>query len=546
MSLAPKRLAVFVLALGVLPLVIATTEAKEISCEWQDGTRSCLDQSEQDAVQSEVSRLSQSLLQVSRPQRASAKVQLPQTEDLKATKGEKKPSIAKAPLHNDLAVRSGLSGHNAAAHDVHRHRREAFHSEHAAPGLELSATPGLSFIQTDDAVLEFARVNDVSVDEGSALPMEEVHDAWLSGFANVAFVGSAALLLAWSLVMMSSSCSRSSWKKVGKKVAASIPHGIHGGSVANKTVEVPEPEVFPASEAGFKEPQLVNTATSFAIPLTHHLEGGSSKSFRFNIPRRPGGPPISALVTCQPEGSTWAKVQLFAGEGGGGTSPLVSCCLVNSHSDDESRNIQGAMMSWLSLLMNEKEGAQAAAVVTTPRGTEIAGPPQQRQPRVRTCLHGIAEDLIAAGSAGSGGGSMRLEVRDSLGSLAGYLEAGQASKPGHFVLSRQGETILDIEAKPDNRSISLSKQGEVRALATCLGSRRDPELPELTGDEEDHIQVDIREGADWQESTLMLTCTLAMIVFKPQGMAREPGFYKRRPNAERLTSANTEEQLCSA
>merc|ERR1740130_175384 len=83
----------------------------------------------------------------------------------KATKGQKKPSIAKAPIHNDLAVRPGLSGHTAAAHDVHRHRRDAFHPEHAAPGLELSATPGLSFIQTDDAVFEFARVTDAGVDE---------------------------------------------------------------------------------------------------------------------------------------------------------------------------------------------------------------------------------------------------------------------------------------------------------------------------------------------------------------------------------------------
>jgi hypothetical protein len=189
------------------------------------------------------------------------------------------------------------------------------------------------------------------------------------------------------------------------------------------------------------------------------------------------------------------------------------------------------MMSWLSLLLHEKEDAEAAAVATAPPGEgEIAGPPQQS--RVRANLHGIAEDLIAAGSTGGSGGSMRLEVRDSLGAPAGHLEPGPASKPGMYILSRQGETVLEIEAKADNRSISISRNSEAVALATHFGARRKPELPELTPvseDEEEHLQVDIMEGLDSAETALLLICTLAMIVFKPQGVVRAPVFYKRQP-----------------
>jgi len=226
------------------------------------------------------------------------------------------------------------------------------------------------------------------------------------------------------------------------------------------------------------------------------------------------------MVTCQPEGSTWAKVELFAGQGGDFTSPLASCRLVQSTCDAESRNIQGAMMSWLSLLLHEKEESEAATFDSTvPGSDDVSGPPQHST--VRTSLHGIAEDLIAAGSAGGSGvqdSSMRLEVCDTLGVLAGNLEPA-ASKPGRYALMRQGKTILDIEASSDSRSIMLSRHGEIVALATHFGGRRNPELPELTGEEEEHLQVDVRDGADLPDSALLITCALATIVFKPKASA---------------------------
>merc|ERR1719253_968621 len=177
------------------------------------------------------------------------------------------------------------------------------------------------------------------------------------------------------------------------------------------------------------------------------------------------------------------------------------------------------MMSWLSLLLHEKEAVEATTQAAPESDCEVAGLPAQS--RVRACLHGIAEDLVAAGSAGSGNGSMRLEVCGSLGVSAGHLRPASDSKPGRYVLARQGETVLDIEAKSEKSSILLSKQGEVVAMATHLGTRRNPEEPPEPAEEDEHLQVDIKEGADLPEIAMLLTCALSMIVFKPKASTRK-------------------------
>merc|ERR1719174_2218947 len=106
---------------------------------------------------------------------------------------------------------------------------------------------------------------------------------------------------------MSNGCSR-------QRLRFGCPSRVARG----KTIELPKPESSTSTSHNFKEPLLAQTGLSFSIPLTHHTEAGSSKVIRFDIPRSPEGPPVSAMVTCQPEGSTWANVQLFEGETGGG------------------------------------------------------------------------------------------------------------------------------------------------------------------------------------------------------------------------------------
>jgi len=425
----------------------------------------------------------------------------------------------------------------AQAHDVHRHgsRHGSAQRGHAVSGKMADEDGAFSFIQTDDSLLETARVTDADTSddlssfedihvESRLIVKDEVRSPWRYGVGDAAAL-TGVLGFVFLLAAKSRPCVMRSARKACK-------------ARRQKAIEMPKPEPASLTSFGFQEPLLPQTGYTYSIPLAHHTEAGSSKPFCFNIPRRQDGPNISALVTCQQEGSTRAKVQLFAGEGGDFTSPLASCCLVHSTSDVESMNIQGAMMSWLSLLIDEKEDDG----VTT--GLDVSGNSQQS--RVCTSLHGLAEDLMESdgsdgdaspGSNSGKDGTMRLEVKDSLGFAAGTLEAGPDSQ---CVLMRQGMAQFQIKVTPD--SISLSKKDEIVALATHLGIRRNPELPELpelTGEDE-HLQVDIRQGTTWTDVALFLNCILAVVVFKPKSIPKDADTEANDPKKSSLEMADIE------
>jgi len=535
------HLAALVLAAGVAPAALAAPAT--VDCHGSDDSRTCLVNNDDQIAERSMGngmgmKMPHSLLQVSKPYKAMNKAQLLHDEDRPSkaanhhaasstaaqSEGSKHSSLATATVaHSKHRLPSPVARQPPqlattldfpVSHDVRRHGRHGAvgHRQSAAVPPE-SGAKAVSFIQTAESVLAsanvVAEVVEVLQDDGSRpVAIEEVHVAGWPRAVNVVMLVNLVLLVTWGLF----------WAVTGRPFILRIGRF---SQVCPDELPKPEPTSPSSSACSFKESLLPEAASSFSIPLTHHTEVGSSKVLCFNIARYPEGPPVSAMVTCQPEGSTLANVQLFAGADGGGnfTSPLASCRLVHSTSDVESRNMQGAMMSWLSLLMNEKEGAEAAAVATMESDDpERAGPPQ----RDRVNLHGMAEDLIAAGTAGGGEGKdtgMRLEVRDSVGLVAGtldFLEPDPASKPGRYALIRQGKTVFDIEAKSDCRSIEISRQDKVLALATHLGTRRNPDQPETVPEEEDHLQVDIRDGIDRCESALLLTCTLAMMVFKPK------------------------------
>jgi hypothetical protein len=440
------------------------------------------------------------MLQVSSPHRGKSKVQL--------------VSEAEHSSEKHVARATPSKGHSThGSHDPHHH---AHSTPWSHPQRTIGSTSALSFIQTAESVRETTKVTessgqDMPIKVESSRPVklpggDEAHSAWRRGFADAAILVSAIFLLAWSFIWMSRSCF--------------IRFGYLAKARSAKTVELPQPQ--PAREPEelltwtFKEPLLEKTGVSFAIPLTQYIEHGNTKVFSFNIARRPAGPPISATVTCKPEGSILAKVELIAGIAGGVIpAPLCSCRLVNSVPDAESRNMQGAMVSWLSLLLHEK--TEAVSVQSSSRDDlESAAAGRARDSRVRVCLHGIAEDLLATGFEGgdcSKENNRKLEVLDGMGTSAGHLEP--SSQHGQYVLAVKGESVLEIEALPDSRSIQFSQNDEVVAHATRWGFRN-PELPELTGEEDEHLQIDIREDATWQDTARLLTCALAMIIFKPK------------------------------
>jgi len=245
--------------------------------------------------------------------------------------------------------------------------------------------------------------------------------------------------------------------------------------------------------------KLAGPDTSFLIPLSHHTVS-STKVLSFEIPRRPDGPPLYATLSCLPEDGTWAKVELAEGPADEACaphrSPLATCCLVECAGDVESRNVQGALVSWLSLLLNEKEegaGCMCSGGLAMPESKEVC-----------VSLYGVAERLMDVE-----GRELRVEVL--YGTFAGLLNMGA---DGCCRLTRHGCVILDIEASFDARRIALHRQGELLAVAAparsldCSGRADEGEG--------DLLQVDVRLSTSKQECVLLLICMLAMVVFKPK------------------------------
>lgn len=405
-------------------------------------------------------------------------------------------------------VMSAANAHTGGAH------RESKH-EH------IGGVQGLSFFQMSDYILEdsskvsedlpkAALMGDAITNAESnwlerAINDMKVNEVWWRGFADAAMIITVVVSVAWSLFLLTKRCREMKWFI---RKPRTIPHlDLAMTSLGNSAPPMAEQRAAAEKPSALKGPMLSETGVSFAIPLTHYTKAGTNAALRFNIPRRPHGPPVFATVKCAPDHNSWAKIEVTAG-GLDGLAPLATCSLVQSASDDESRNVQGAMLSWLSLLLHDKNGAGSASPKGQEPETGVA--PCSR----RVCLHGMVEDLVHAGIGSAGSQGFHLEVRDGMGASVGRLEPG--SMPDEYRLMKQGKPTLDIQAEPNSRSLTFTKGGQVVAFARTLCGKRDPEEPELSGEEDEHLQVDIKTGSKWPEIALLLTCVLAMIVFKPE------------------------------
>mmetsp|Transcript_43926 Transcript_43926/g.82522 ORF Transcript_43926/g.82522 Transcript_43926/m.82522 type:complete len:576 (-) Transcript_43926:150-1877(-) len=408
------------------------------------------------------------------------------------------------------------SVHGGSAHRESKHEK-------------IGGVQGLSFFQMSDSISEdSSKVSeDIPKAVGGILPGDattnadsnwleraisdvKANEVWWRGFVDAAMIIIVVVSVGWSLFLLTKRCRETKW--FIRKPRATPHLNVAMTSLGSSLPPMAEQTTAAAKPSALKGPMLSETGVSFAIPLTHHTEAGTNAALRFHIPRRPDGPPVFATVKCAPDHNSWAKIEVTAG-GLDGLAPLATCSLVQSASDDESRNVQGAMLSWLSLLLHEKNGAEEA--ITKDKEPDTSGAPCSSFPsRVRVNLHGMAEDLVHAGVGSAGSQGLRLEVKDGMGASVGTLEPG--TMPDEYSLMKQGKSALDIQAEPNSRSFTFTKKGQVVAFARTLGGKRDPEEPELSGEEDEHLQVDIKTGSKWPEIALLLTCVLAMIVFKPE------------------------------
>lgn len=358
-------------------------------------------------------------------------------------------------------------------------------------------------------------VGDISLAAASSAGhLDQVYAA-RRGMVNMALMTTVTVLLVWSACLLMYTCSRQCVKRL-----ACLRRVMPSEQVATDSAAPGAPSVL-------KDSLLPDTEVSFAIPLTHYTAVGINHSFSFDLQRQPDGLPVVATVSCQPEGNVFAKVELSTRRAAGSTvgsnsapsTTLASCRLVQSGADDESSDMQGAMLSWLSLLLHEKSAEAVVEAEQAGRGEDAVSPTQQ--PKVRVCLYGVAEELRHLGIGTPAARNLRLEMHDGSGSAVGVLEPGL--KPCRYTLVHHGgKPSVEIKADPDSRSIAVEKQGQTVALANDLGGGRNPDLPELTGEEDEHLQVDIAVGVDWADTCLYLTCILAMVVFNPKAdMAQE-------------------------
>mmetsp|Transcript_41617 Transcript_41617/g.77531 ORF Transcript_41617/g.77531 Transcript_41617/m.77531 type:complete len:529 (+) Transcript_41617:105-1691(+) len=261
------------------------------------------------------------------------------------------------------------------------------------------------------------------------------------------------------------------------------------------------PSALPAAEIEVSAiPKLASSCfESFSIPLIRAPEAGGEVS-TLQINRSSGGPPLQSRMCCNPEGGSWSKIEI----GPEDETPFVVCKLVESAADAESRNVQGALESWLSLLLDEKSNYAAA------ENTDV------------TCLSPL--DPVAGHAYLPGGCQPILEMCNGIGTPLGVLwPAASESAQSYNLVSPHGQPVVDIEANFHAGWIAMSKTGQVVALAKfkqglrashTFGSPITAQGEGATIDSQDLVQVDLVSGSTPEETALLLACTFAVLVLE--------------------------------
>lgn len=269
-----------------------------------------------------------------------------------------------------------------------------------------------------------------------------------------------------------------------------------------------EPEVFPA-------PKLASSShESFSMLLVRVPVAGSEVS-TVQISRSLDGPPLQSRMCCNPQAGSWSKIKI--GPGPMVTSseveleeevPFVVGKLVEIAADTESRNVQGALASWLSLLLDEKNEHVATDSMDA------------------TCVSPLAS---AAGHVDFADGRQPvLELYSGAGAPLGALwlatgESAECYNLCYNLVSQHGQPVVDIEANFDAGWMSMSKSGQVVALARFKKGRWSSPASGLSvsaqGDgavihSQELVQVDIVSGSTPEEIALLLACTCAVLLLE--------------------------------
>jgi hypothetical protein len=359
---------------------------------------------------------------------------------------------------------------------------------------DLESEGGTSFLQVGDA--------EVTHREPAAAVIEDLSSG-LTTIDDVATgdrrkLGAYYIMLAVSAIVSLIVCYMlvwGSWKNSRKQCCGR----------RDKVAARPKSQALLCSRAiEFRDPALPDAGASFGIPLTPLSSDSVVERMSFDIAERVRGPMIRADLTRLPGMDAWAKVEIsLVGESSSSKmSPCLSCTRVESDSEIETRNVQDAVDSWLSVLYNDK-CHDNPEVTGSPEVTGNEDSQSENEQIIKPKAK-IKEGKILDGKKRL---RPRLEVRDGQGNDLGMIEPDPM---GRYVYSH-GEVRMVVDACRDQHAVVVSKSGKKCAVATGLkwdGS------PELAGQEQaDFLQVDTLDDAESSDLLSVLLCVMAPIAF---------------------------------
>jgi len=244
----------------------------------------------------------------------------------------------------------------------------------------------------------------------------------------------------------------------------------------------------------------------------------------FDIVERACGAIVSASLTRLPGRDAWAKIELsMKGEANSSKiSPFLACRRIENDSDIETRNVEGALDSWLQVLLDDKASHDAPEIT----GQEQEDSQSENEHIVtkdhNDCEQGVTKVTIRRTTEvtirRTGTSPLksrkrqppRLEIHDGTSSASATIEANTSGKYGFL---SAGGLKLEIDTGHDGHAVVVSRDGNKSAVATRL-KNGDTNAEHVSEEQADFLQVDSVVGPGDPDFLQVLICVLAPVVFK--------------------------------
>jgi len=230
------------------------------------------------------------------------------------------------------------------------------------------------------------------------------------------------------------------------------------------------------------KPKPKKPHASFTIPAVHCKEHKATDKLAFGVSRCPVGERLQAELSFISIGNTLAKIDLSQRVPNSDCMESLVSCSVVSTLDMEHHNVQGTLLSWMSLFRHEEPDSRATCAEARLNLVGIAG-------------HFLNPTLMDAVN----GRNILFEFFDGLGELQGTLE--NTTMPAQFSFQQKNRAEIIAEVNMSKATIVFSQLKEEMAVVRNLGSQ-------------ESIQMDLVDGIDPLDAAYLLICAIAISGFK--------------------------------